>query len=239
MKIKFQRTREGRIKLYDLIITGSNGLIGKSLKDYFDKNGYSVGCLDLEMGHDLANEDFVKDWFKNNPAKALVNAFALNDHIDGAPRETGFRELNLINFDNMLRLNLTSLFSVCRQYIINNDSGNIVNFSSIYGVVSPDPKLYLDSEKDISYGVSKAGVLQLSRHLAVHAAPNFRVNSIVLGGIRHHQSSDFIAGYSKKTPLGRMGNVSDVNGLVKFLISDDSAYSTGSIFTADGGWTAL
>ena len=223
----------------DLIITGSEGVIGKTLHNYFSEKGFSVECLDLQLGHDLNDEKFVKEWFKDNPAKALVNAFALNDHINHSERNSGFREFPLRDFEKMLQVNLTSLFSVCRQYIVNNNSGNIVNFSSIYGVVSPDPKLYSDSEKDISYGISKAGVLQLGRHLAIHAAPNFRVNSIVLGGIKHEQSLDFISGYSSRTPLGRMAEKSDVNGMVEFLISDASSYCTGAIFTADGGWTAL
>jgi NAD(P)-dependent dehydrogenase (short-subunit alcohol dehydrogenase family) len=105
--------------------------------------------------------------------------------------------------------------------------------------VSPQPKLYKSSEKDISYGISKAGVLQLSRHLAVHAAPNFRVNSIVLGGIQHEQNSNFIAEYSERAPLGRMANKSEVNGLVEFLISEESSYCTGATLTLDGGWTAV
>ena len=223
----------------DLIITGSEGIIGKTLSEYFIKKGYSVSCLDLQLGHDLTDERFVKDWFKDNPAKSLINAFALNDHINRSERNSGFREIALDDFNKMLRVNLTSLFSVCRQYIIANNSGNIVNFSSIYGVVSPEPKLYEGSEKDISYGISKAGVLQLSRHLAVHAAPSFRVNSIVLGGVEHEQSSEFIAGYSIRAPLGRMANRSEVNGLVEFLISKESSYCTGATFTLDGGWTAV
>ena len=223
----------------DVVITGSEGIIGKTLSEYFINKGYSVSCLDLQLGHDLTDEGFVKDWFKNNPAKALINAFALNDHINLSERKTGFREAALEDFNRMLTVNLTSLFSVCRQYIIANNSGNIVNFSSIYGVVSPEPKLYAGSEKDISYGISKAGVLQLSRHLAVHAAPSFRVNSIVLGGIEHEQGTDFIAGYSKRAPLGRMAKRTEVNGLAEFLISEESSYCTGATFTLDGGWTAI
>jgi len=225
--------------LRDLVITGSEGLIGNSLSEYFISKGYSVACLDLQLGHDLTDERFVKNWFKDNPAKSLINAFALNDHMNLSKRNSGFREIDLEDFNKTLLVNLTSLFSVCRQFIIANNSGNIVNFSSIYGVVSPEPKLYADSEKDISYGVSKAGVLQLSRHLAVHAAPSFRVNSIVLGGIEHEQNSNFIEGYSKRAPLGRMANRSEVNGMVEFLISNESSYCTGATFTIDGGWTAI
>jgi NAD(P)-dependent dehydrogenase (short-subunit alcohol dehydrogenase family) len=191
------------------------------------------------LGHDLENERFVKDWFAENPAKSLINAFAINDHVNSIREENNFLYTPLENFKRVMDVNLTALFSVCRQFIFNNKSGSIVNFSSIYGTVSPDPKLYGENEKDIAYGISKAGVIQLSRHLAVHSAPNFRVNSIVLGGIKYQQNPDFISSYSNKVPLGRMGNLSEISGLVEYLISEKSSYCTGAMFTLDGGWTAV
>jgi len=223
----------------DIVITGSNGLIGESLSSYFTKNKLNVANLDLELGHDLENECFVKDWFAENPAKSLINAFAINDHVNSIREGNNFLYTPLENFKRVMDVNLTALFSVCRQFIFNNKSGSIVNFSSIYGTVSPDPKLYGENEKDIAYGISKAGVIQLSRHLAVHAAPNFRVNSIVLGGIKYQQNPDFISSYSNKVPLGRMGNLSEISGLVEYLISEKSSYCTGAMFTLDGGWTAV
>ena len=225
--------------MIDIVITGSNGLIGKSLSSYFTKNKLNVANLDLELGHDLENERFVKDWFAENPAKSLINAFAINDHVNSIREENNFLYTPLENFKRVMDVNLTALFSVCRQFIFNNKSGSIVNFSSIYGTVSPDPKLYGENEKDIAYGISKAGVIQLSRHLAVHSAPNFRVNSIVLGGIKYQQNPDFISSYSNKVPLGRMGNLSEISGLVEYLISEKSSYCTGAMFTLDGGWTAV
>lgn len=225
--------------MIDIVITGSNGLIGESLSSYFTKNKLNVANLDLELGHDLENERFVKDWFAENPAKSLINAFAINDHVNSIREENNFLYTPLENFKRVMDVNLTALFSVCRQFIFNNKSGSIVNFSSIYGAVSPDPNLYGGNEKDIAYGISKAGVIQLSRHLAVHSAPNFRVNSIVLGGIKHQQNPDFISSYSNKVPLRRMGNLSEISGLVEYLISEKSSYCTGAMFTLDGGWTAV
>jgi NAD(P)-dependent dehydrogenase (short-subunit alcohol dehydrogenase family) len=225
--------------MYDVVITGSSGLIGSALSKHFIEMGYQVACLDIDQGNDLSDEKFVKTWFSHNSSKSLVNTFGLNDHVFEGQKKDSFFNLSLSHFSNVLNVNLTSLFSVCRQYILNNNSGSIVNFSSIYGVISPDPTMYEGSEKDISYGVSKAGVLQLSRHLAVHAAPHFRVNSIVLGGVRNNQDAEFIRKYSEKTPLKRMGEVNDIFSLVKYLISSDSEYCTGSTFTLDGGWTAL
>lgn len=221
------------------MITGSSGLIGSSLSNYFVELGFNVACLDIKLGDDLSNENFVKTWFAKNPSRSLINTFAINDPVSEDFSGYEFRKMSLSRFSKVLEINLTSLFSVCRQYILSNESGNIVNFSSIYGVVSPDPNLYTNFEKDISYGVSKAGVIQLSRHLAIHAAPYFRVNSVVLGGIKNNQDEHFILEYSRKTPLKRMGEVGDIFALAKFLISSDSAYCTGTTFTVDGGWTAI
>ena len=59
-----------------IIITGSEGLIGKQLVKHLEKN-HSILKLDLKLGHDLTDEKFVKRWFKGNKADCLVNCFAL------------------------------------------------------------------------------------------------------------------------------------------------------------------
>ena len=114
-----------------------------------------------------------------------------------------------------------------------------MNISSIYSLVSPNPRLYPASEKNIAYGVSKAAVNQMGRHMAVHAAPNFRVNTIILGGVRKDQPLDFISAYADLTPLGRMGEPQDLFGMIDFLTGTTASYITGSSFTLDGGWTCL
>ena len=78
----------------------------------------------------------------------------------------------------------------------------------------------------------------LSKHLATHLAPNFNVNTIVPGGVLNNQNENFIRKYSENTPLGRMMNVEELNGIVEFLISDKSSYITGAEFPVDGGWSA-
>jgi len=64
------------------------------------------------------------------------------------------------------------------------------------------------------------------------------VNVIVPGGIENNQSRDFKENYSKMAPIGRMMNVKEIIGMVLYLCSDISSYTTGSILTVDGGWTA-
>lgn len=221
-----------------VIVTGARGLIGQHVAERFRANGIEVLELDLVTGHDLSNEGFVREWFAANQAPALVNAFALNDHVVGMRSSARLLDVSLESFERFLHVNLTSLFSVCREYARSNPRGSIVNFTSVYGIVSPSPKLYGDNEKHIGYGVSKAGVIQLTRHLAVHLAPSIRVNCVAPGGVRDRQSPEFQSAYGARTPLGRMMSVDEAFGIVEFLVSAKSGYCTGGLFTVDGGWTA-
>jgi NAD(P)-dependent dehydrogenase (short-subunit alcohol dehydrogenase family) len=194
--------------------------------------------LDLTLGHDLSDEKFVKEWFSKNQANSLVNLFALNDHIEPGRQSNKLFDISLDLFNKFLQVNIIALFSVCREFARSNSSGSIVNFSSTYGYVSPNPKLYEPNEKNIAYGISKAGVIQLTKHLAVHLAPHFRVNCIAPGGVKYKQSPEFQRLYGSFTPLGRMMDVEEICGMVEFLISNKSSYCTGGVYVVDGGWIA-
>ena len=221
-----------------IIIAGSEGLIGKSVVGYFARS-HKVLKLDLALGHDLSSEAFVHQWFSANHGDYLINLFALNDHIGPGKGGAGtLFDISLDSFRMYLEVNLTSLFSVCREFARNNPKGGIVNFSSTYGLVSPRPEMYDGGEKHVAYGVSKAGVIQLSRHLAVHLAPRFRVNCVVPGGVRFKQSEEFQARYASHTPLHRMMEANELHGILNYLCSDDSSYTTGAVLPVDGGWTA-
>ncbi len=119
--------------------------------------------------------------------------------------------------------------------------GVIVNIASIYGLVSPDPRIYGDSgiNSPPQYAAAKGGVVQLTRYLAVHLAPHhIRVNALSPGGFFDGHDPDFLANYNARTPLGRMGSETDLMGALVFLASDASAYVTGHNLVVDGGWTA-
>ena len=219
-----------------ITITGSEGIVGSELSKFFEKTDY-VNKLDVKLGHDLSDESFVKNWFKNNKSEYVINCFALNDHIDSSRKKSTLFNISLNSFSKYLETNLVSLFSVCREFARNTKSGAIVNFSSTYGLVSPNPILYKGFNKDIGYGVSKAGVLNLSKYLAVHLAPNIRVNSIVPGGIQQSQDKKFVKQYSKLTPMNRMMKKNELNELVEYLCSKKSTYASGSTFVVDGGYT--
>jgi NAD(P)-dependent dehydrogenase (short-subunit alcohol dehydrogenase family) len=219
---------------------------------YVDPTGYytayEVIGMDIEDG-DFRNETFVQKAFLDNRADALINCFALNDHIRAQSEEkigrngltkmkNNLMDIELDSFDAYLKTNVTALFSVCREFRRNNPKGSIVNFSSTYGLGSPRPEMYGDGEKHIAYGVSKAAVIQLTKHLATHWAPDMRVNCIAPGGVENGQSQEFIDAYSSHTPMKRMAKVEEICGLVEFLISDKASYCTGGVYPVDGGWTA-
>jgi len=222
----------------NITVTGSEGFVGKYLSSYLSSKGYIVNNLDLSLGHDLTDEDFVKEHFKKNKSDSLINTFALNHHIDDNTNGNSLFDVSLDSFEKYMKINLTTLFSVCREYSRNNVKGNIINFSSIYGLVSPNRNLYKNGEKHIGYSVSKMGVIMLSKHLSTHLSPNIRVNTICLGGIENEQSDEFKEKYSKMTPMRRMMKLEETTGIVEYLISDKSTYTTGAEFKIDGGWTA-
>jgi NAD(P)-dependent dehydrogenase (short-subunit alcohol dehydrogenase family) len=225
-----------------IIITGSEGLLGSEITPYLESLGNEIVRCDLQLGHDLTDEDFVKSFFAEHRADCLVNLYAVNPHVDQRDFSTNLFDISLDSLNSYLEVNLLSLFSVCREFARNSESGSIVNFSSIYGVVSPNPALYEENkEKHIGYCISKSGVIQLTRYLAVHLAPNFRVNCIAPGGVTFkptsEQSVKFVEQYTSKTPMKRMMHSHELNGIIEYLCSDKSSYTTGANFNIDGGWT--
>ena len=220
-----------------IVITGSEGLLGSEIGRYLEIRNQVIK-LDLRLGHDLNDETFVRKWFSENKCDCLVNCFALNDHVEeGKSRGTIF-DITLDSFSKFLDVNLTSLFSVCREFARNNSSGSIVNFSATTGIVSARPDLYNGGHKHPAYSISKAGVINLTKFLATHLAPEIRVNCIAPGGVEFDQDQRFKDKYSALTPMKRMMRKNELNKLVEFLCTSDSSYVTGSTIVVDGGWTA-
>jgi NAD(P)-dependent dehydrogenase (short-subunit alcohol dehydrogenase family) len=221
-----------------IIVTGSHGIVGKQIvKDLKKNSRIKVIELDIKLGHDLTNEKDVVKIFRKMQANALINCFVINDHVKNTNKKKNFLNYTLEDFSNTLNVNVIALFSVCREFIKNNTRGKIINFSSIYGYRSPRPSFYDGSHKNPAYGASKAAVSNLTKYLAVHA-PKFNINCIILGGIDNKQSKSFKTKYSKDLPIPRMMKKHEIFGFVKFLLSKDSAYCTGSEFFIDGGWNA-
>ena len=223
-------------KKMKIIITGSEGLLGREISRYLEKNN-EILKLDLALDNDLTNESFVKKWFKENKADCLVNCFALNDHVESKQKRITLFDISLESFSKYLDVNLTALFSVCREFARNNEKGSIINFSASTGIVSARPDLYDGGHKHIAYSISKAGVITLTKSLATHLAPNIRVNCIAPGGAENNQDPEFLKKYYELTPMKRMMRKDELNGIVEYLCSQNSSYVTGATIVVDGGWT--
>lgn len=121
--------------------------------------------------------------------------------------------------------------------------GVIINISSMYGIVSPDPRIYGDSgyNNPPDYGAGKAAVIQFTRYAACHlAGKGIRVNAVTPGPFPSpevQKNQLFISNLVSKVPLGRIGQPCDLKGVVIFLASDASSYMTGQNIIVDGGWT--
>ena len=98
------------------------------------------------------------------------------------------------------------------------------------------------TKNPIEYGVGKAGIIQMTRYLAVHwGNRNVRCNCISPGPFPNpsvqQQYPEFIGRLAAKTPLGRIGVPDEVAGAVTFLVAPVSSYVTGQNLAVDGGWT--
>ncbi|HUR96095.1 MAG TPA: SDR family oxidoreductase [Gemmatimonadales bacterium] len=181
---------------------------------------------------------------------ALVNGAAIDSPPDAPAAENGpFEEYPLDSWQRVMDVNVTGVMLCCQVFgaaMAEAGRGSIVNISSIYGLVSPDQRIYgyraeagARFVKPVAYSASKSALLNLSRYLATYWAPRgVRVNSLTLAGVQNNQDARFLEGYCARIPIGRMARPDEYNGAVVFLCSDASGYMTGANLVMDGGWTA-
>jgi NAD(P)-dependent dehydrogenase (short-subunit alcohol dehydrogenase family) len=129
--------------------------------------------------------------------------------------------------------------------------GSIVNISTMYAVVAPDPRLYEGTRfmNPPGYSAAKAGTLAFTRYVASFwGAYGVRANAILPGpfsnteeaGANSVDASDpFLGRLASRTSLGRPGRPHELAGALLFLASDASSYVTGHALVVDGGWTAI
>jgi NAD(P)-dependent dehydrogenase (short-subunit alcohol dehydrogenase family) len=150
----------------------------------------------------------------------------------------------------VMRVNLDGMFLVARSVgksmLESGRGGSIIQTSSIYGIMGADQRIYDGSEymgvrisNPIVYSASKAAVIGLTHHLATAwAARGVRVNTLVPGGMRSGQNDRFVANYSARVPMGRMGEPRELVGALVYLASGASSYVTGQCLVVDGGLSA-
>ena len=119
---------------------------------------------------------------------------------------------------------------------------SIVLLGSMYGVVGSYPGAYegICPASPVAYHALKGGIVHLTRHLAVYwGKDRVRVNCLSPGPFpRDTAPAAMVERLCQKSPLGRMGQPSELKGAIVFLASDASSYLTGQNLIVDGGWTA-
>jgi 3alpha(or 20beta)-hydroxysteroid dehydrogenase len=245
----------GRLQDKVILVSGAARGQGAAEAKLFAEEGARLVIGDIldDAGRDVAeslgsNVRYVhldvtraEDW-----AAATESALGEFGRIDCLVNNAGIHESKSLSestqedFERMLSINLTGAFLGIKAVMgpmQDAGGGSIVNISSISGFGATYGQAAYSSSKFGLRGLTKAAAIELGPH-------GIRVNSVHPGVIDTPmnlapdvQNVDFdrIVG---RLPLPRKGTSEDIARLVLFLCSDDSAYSTGSEFTADGGFTA-
>jgi NAD(P)-dependent dehydrogenase (short-subunit alcohol dehydrogenase family) len=158
------------------------------------------------------------------------------------------KDLREISFDEFARhqTNNAGYFTLARllhdHAVGRGAPGSIINLGSMYGQVGSYPDAYAGvcSASSVAYHALKGGTIHMTRHLAVYwAKDNVRVNCLSPGAFPSSAAPQQMVGrLEAKCPMGRMGDPSELKGIIVFLASDASSYMTGQNVTIDGGWTA-
>jgi NAD(P)-dependent dehydrogenase (short-subunit alcohol dehydrogenase family) len=150
-------------------------------------------------------------------------------------------EVGVVAVHGLLQASMQALKKAVREC----GDASVINMASMYGMVSPDPRIY-DSPTVANppfYGAAKGALLQLTRYAACELGPiGIRVNSISPGAFPSEavrtSSPDFISRLSARIPLGRPGRAEEIVGPLLFLASPASSYVNGANLVVDGGWTS-
>jgi NAD(P)-dependent dehydrogenase (short-subunit alcohol dehydrogenase family) len=239
------------------VVTGAAGQLGTCLCSSFLKAGATVVGIDTRKPSfeksgvryircDIRSQAMVKKRFKD-----IARAYGRIDILvnnAGVSVFEPFEKRDEKKFEWVMDVNLKGTFYCIQAYVACFDArpqarGAIVNVGSVYGVVSPDFRIYVDGDRKNSevYGATKAGVIQMTRYFAVHLAQrNIRVNAVSPGGIfnpRIPQRKSFIRNYSQRCPMGRMGKEHEIVGAVMYFAGDGASYTTGQNLVVDGGFS--
>ena len=242
------------------LVTGGNGGIGLAIAEGFashgvnlliigrneDKNSLAISRLEKFGTHvfsivaDLSQESDVKrviDFanIKLNLVDILVNNAGIN--IRKPPQDFSVNE-----WDDVISVNLKSAFLMSQKvypFMKKLNGGKIINIGSMYSVFG--------SDWSVAYSSSKAGLVQMSKSLAMSwAKDNIQVNAILPGWIKTDLTAPIEALFpdrfdiiNRRIPTGRWGEPDDLIGTAIFLSSSASDYLTGTSIPVDGGYSSF
>ena len=234
-----------------VVITGSSRGIGAATAKLFAENGFNV-CVNYfhsekaakELTASLPSAVAVKaDISKKADAVALIEAATETfGHVDVLVNNAGIAlppqlvtDVSDADYDRVFDINMKGVHntvSAVLPQMVNRKSGNIVNISSLWGVVG--------GSCETVYTASKAAVIGYTKALAKELGPSgIRVNCVAPGFIRTEMNARFseeeIASFAEETPLCRVGGPQDVAKAVFFLATDMSDFITGQTLCVDGG----
>lgn len=255
-------------KLYSIkdkviIITGATGYLGSKMVEHLNSMGAKVIvcstniekskslCLKLSIpieqaySLDVSSVKSIKNTFsliysKYKRIDVLVNNayFGVTKKFDEYTKEDWNKSLD----GTVISIDATT--QEVKQYMINDNQSRIINISSMYGMISPNPEVYSSEDmiNPLSYGVGKAGVIQYTKYAAMKLAKyNININTISYGpfpNIERVEDEVFLENLSSKTFVKRIGRPEEVTSSVYFLCLDESSYITGQNIVVDGGWTS-
>ena len=153
----------------------------------------------------------------------------------GISQRKSFLEISPEDWNQVLDVNLNGVFFVAQQAarrMLEGGNGVILNMGSTNALVG---YAYY-----APYNVSKAGVVELTRSMALELAPKIRVNAVCPGFIltpmqEAEYTPEMLHAFENKVPLGRLGKPEEVAALFAFLASDEAQFITGQCFVIDGG----
>jgi NAD(P)-dependent dehydrogenase (short-subunit alcohol dehydrogenase family) len=242
-----------RLKDLSIAITGSGRGIGRSIAICCADEGARVVINDIhslnlqEVRNTLESKGvkvvaFRGDISKRSEAQGFIEA-GINEfgRIDVLVNNAGiakfipFLDITEEDWDEVMRVNLKAVFHCAQcavRYMVKQGGGRIINISS---------RAYLGTPKMAHYASSKAGVLGLTRSMAMELGPyGITVNAVAPGMIdtellRSTSSDDFIRDRLEKIPLHKFGSPEDIAHAVVFLASPEATYITGEILHVTGG----
>ena len=249
-----------------VVITGGAGLIGKEfVKAVIENNGTAIiADINEEIGmkikeqlsNDLKSEniDFIKldITSKTSLSKCIdyldvkygqIDAIVNNAYPRNKNYGRHFFDVEYEDFVENLGLNLGGYFTtsqVFSKYFQKQGYGNIINISSIYGVVAPRFEIYDNTPMTmpIEYAAIKSGLIHLTKYMAKYfKGMNIKVNALSPGGIFDNQPEPFLEAYKKQCSNKGMLDKSDLKSTLVYLLSDMSRYVNGQNIIVDDGFS--